>query len=207
MPNVNDDQAPSPVSPEERQRYSVILNEIASRLRKAEDLLEAENAGFANIELAALHLRKVVELIVMGSLVANRTEIEGIAKALRSKNVKQARILAERANPEYWPKGATASTSDDGTAHIEPVQGAMTEHEWDSVYGHLSELLHARNPYKPPVDVDRERAWLAEALDKIVKLLEHHIVVLVDREHLLMGRLLFDQGQVEVSTLVRPATG
>jgi hypothetical protein len=204
VPNVGGTRKPSPVGPEDRQLYSGVLNEIAARLRMAKELLEAENASLANIELAALHLRKVVELIVMGSLVTNRTEIEGIAKALRSKKVKEARTLAERANPEYWPKGASGAASEDGTVKVEPVEGAMTEDEWDSVYGHLSELLHARNPYKPPIDVERELAWLTVTLNKILKLLEHHIVVLVDREHLMMGRLLFDQGQVEVITLVRP---
>jgi len=37
-----------------------------------------------------------------------------------------------------------------------------------------------------------------------MKLLEHHVVTLVDRDHLLMGRLLFDSMEVEVITLVRP---
>lgn len=200
MPSV------SPVGPEDRQRYADILEEIASRLGAVKDLLAAENAGMANIELGALHLRKIIELVVMGSLVTNRTEIEALAKALRRKKVREAQELAKAANPDYWPKGTRPFAGASGPVEIQAVDGALREDEWSTVYGHLSELLHARNPYKKPVNEPKERTWLCETRDKIIKLLEHHLVTLANRDHMLVGRLLFDAKEVEVVTLERVPT-
>jgi len=147
----------SPVSPEDRQLYLGILEQIAARLKAAKELLAPTDITEANVELAALHLRKVMELMVMGSLVTNRTEIEAITKALQRKKTKQARELAQAANEDYWPQGVTASAGSSGPIHMLTVPGALREDEWESVYGHLSELLHARNPYKSPISIPKER--------------------------------------------------
>jgi hypothetical protein len=54
----------------------------------------------------------------------------------------------------------------------------------------------------------KERTWLCETRDKVIKLLEHHLVTLVNRDHMLVGRLLFDAKEVEVVTLERlPSSG
>lgn len=202
MPSV------SPVGPEDKQRYADILEEVASRLEAVKDLLAAGDAGLANIELSALHLRKIIELVVMGSLVTNRTEIEALAKALQRKKVREAQELAKAANPDYWPKGTRPFAGTSGPVEIQAVEGAWREDEWSTVYGHLSELLHARNPYKKPIDMPKERTWQCETRDKVIKLLEHHLVTLVNRDHMLVGRLLFDAKEVEVVTLERlPSSG
>lgn len=90
---------------EDRHLYAAILEEIARRIEAVRQLLLAPDAPMPNIELGALHLRKVLELIVMGSLVTNRTEIESITSGLQRKKAREARELAKAANPHYWPKG------------------------------------------------------------------------------------------------------
>lgn len=157
-----------------------------------------------NIELAALHLRKVLELILLGSLITNRVEIEAITKALQRKQARQARELVKAANPSYWPKGTKAfGPPGSGVISVDPAPGALREDEWDAAYGHLSELLHARNPFKSPLDLTTQRGWLGELRNKIMSLLEHHIVTLVDRDYMLICLMKTDAGCVEVVMLAR----
>ena len=189
---------------EDRHLYATILEEVAGRVEAVRGLL-APDAPIPNVELGALHLRKVLELIVMGSLVTNRTEIESIAKALQRKKAREARELAKAANPHYWPKGTMPffGTPHTGAIEVKPAPGALSEDEWDSVYGHLGGLLHARNPFKKPIDLAAERVWLEQLRNKIMSLLEHHIVTLVDRDYMLIGLMKTDQGTVQVVMLAR----
>lgn len=186
-------------------RYATVLEEISGRIEAVRPLLLPLDPTPPNIEVSALHLRKVLELIVMGSLVTNRNEIEAITNALQRKRARNARQLARTANPYYWPKGTQPLQA--GTVPI-AAQDALREDEWDSVYGHLSELLHARNPYKNQIDLLKERVWLGQLRSKIMSLLEHHIVTLVDRDYMLIGLMRTDAGTVQVVMLERtsPAT-
>jgi hypothetical protein len=58
-------------------------------------------------------------------------------------------------------------------------------------------------PFKQPVDFVTERVWLGQIRDKIMSLLEHHIVTLVDRDYMLIGLMKTDQGTVQVVMLAR----
>jgi hypothetical protein len=192
------------LGPEDRQLYVAVLEEIAGRIEAVRGLLLPPDPLPPNVELSALHLRKVLELIVMGSLVTNRTEIQAIAKALQRKKAREARELAKAANPYYWPKGTTAfGPPSSGPIEVQPAPGALREEEWDNAYGRLSELLHARNPFKKQIDLAAERVWLGKLRHKIMSLLEHHIVTLVDRDYMLIGLMRTDEGFVEVVMLAR----
>jgi hypothetical protein len=189
---------------EDRKLYTTVLEEIAGRIEAARQVLLPSNPSLPNIELAALHLRKVLELILLGSLITNRVEIEAITKALQRKRARQARELVKAANPYYWPKGTTAfGPPRAGAIKFDPAPGALREDEWDEAYGHLSELLHARNPFKSPIDLATQRGWLGELRNKIMSLLEHHIVTLVDRDYMLICLMKTDAGYVEVVMLAR----
>ncbi len=59
--------------------------------------------GVLQIESAAMHIRKILEPIVFGSLVTNRREVEAVAKAFHKADVEDARKLARRVNSHYWP--------------------------------------------------------------------------------------------------------
>ncbi len=175
-----------PVSAEDRARYSEILKEMSARLRGAREHL-AGPPTVASVEYAALQLRKVVELIVMGSLVTNRAAAEEITQALANKSVDAAQKLARNANSEYWPKACRAR--EDKTLEGRPDDEVLTEDEWGRAYGKLSELLHARNPFAPPVDVAEAHALLSGVLGLLTNLLSMHVMLLAGANHLLMGQL------------------
>jgi hypothetical protein len=191
-----------PISAEDRERYSEILKEMGTRMRGAREYL-AEEPTVATIEYAALQLRKVVELIVMASLVTNRAAVEQITAALARKSVDDARKLARNANDEYWPKAIRVG--DDETLEGRPDDEVLTEDDWGRVYGKLSELLHARNPFAPPLDVADAHTFLSGVSDRVTNLLSKHIMLLAGADFLLMGEISAEE--VAVITMGRAPNG
>src|SRR5262249_44549812 len=147
----------------------------------------SEPATPATVEYAALQLRKVLELIVMASLATNRLAVEGITEALRRKSVDDARKLARKANPEYWPKAVRLT----GRASLEGLRDheVLTEGEGGRTHGKLSELLHARTPFDPPLDVGESWSLATAVLGRLTNLLNKHVMLLAGANHLVLGQI------------------
>lgn len=209
------------IQEEDRLRYVQVLREIRARTNFAGSMLQAANqsraigeplglAGGLNLEMAALHLRKVLELIVFGSLVTNRQHVQKVAAALEKKDVEAARKLAKRANPQYWPeallnKEETERRHRTGPRPGDPMpleprpDGFLREDEWGRALGETSEVLHARNPYAPAVDLERKLEKLRDLRGSIIGLLNHHKVTLVERDYILVCLMQTDGGDVLVA--------
>ena len=126
---------------EDRRLYEQVLLEI--RWRVNEGLTNSRPPiTRAKLEYAALHLRVILELIVFGSFVNNRRAIEALSSAFANKDVDEARKLARRVNPRYWPQGLTNCNEPEATR---PDQ--LLETDWGRAFGFASDLLHARNPF------------------------------------------------------------
>ena len=174
-----------PVSPKDQERYCAVLRQIQERLEAAKEWLD-KGATPRNVEYAAFHLRMVLELIVMGSLVTNRARAKAIAAALAKKDAGDARKVVKTANPNYWPRPARNTQ---GTLELTSVEGALTEPAWGREWGKLSKIVHARNPLAPPVDVETAHRDQCRLLVAVKKLLSAHAVTLVDRSHLLYAEV------------------
>jgi hypothetical protein len=187
-----------PVSLEDRERYSNVLKEMGQRLRGTREHLDAEPT-VATVEYAALQLRKVLELIIMASLVTNRVAIEGISQALVRADTNQARKLARKANEHYWPQATEVKS--DSTFGPVPENDMLMEKEWGRAFGRVSDLLHAANPFAPPVNVPTEHAALVEIERRLTGLLRQHLMLLAGANHMLMGQISDDE--VTVITMQR----
>ncbi len=115
-----------PVHPKDRERYSKVLEEMAHRLRGTRKHLESPPT-IATVEYAALQLRKVLELIMMASLVTNRVAIEGISQAFARADADRARKLSRNANPHYWPRAV--EIKNDGSLGPIPDDQELSENE------------------------------------------------------------------------------
>ncbi|HEX3692850.1 MAG TPA: hypothetical protein VHU13_05855 [Solirubrobacteraceae bacterium] len=142
----------------------------------------------------------MIELIVMASLVTNKAKVEEITTALAKKSVDEARKLVRSANPDYWPKADRAHDEPGKIRQLLPVEGALTEDCWLREWGMLSELLHARNPFAPPLDVEQAHANLVRVASEIIALLTHHVLKLADGRGLLVGQIS-PGGKVSVAEL------
>jgi len=173
------------VTPDDRERYAAVLTEIVARTQAARAYLNQE-ATSATIEYSALQMRMVLESIVMGSLITNRAHIEGIASALAKKNARAARKLAKAANPDYWPIPVRVA---DDVFEVQMLDGVLREDAWGREWGMLSELLHARNPFRSPLDVEEARDSLRRLLAEVLALLNKHVVRLADSDFMVIGQI------------------
>lgn len=87
--------------------YADVLQQINVRLDEAGQLLAGcpiDWSAELTLERTALHLRKVIELIALSTLIANRAELEKVSDNLKKQDADGARKLIRRVNPDYWPE-------------------------------------------------------------------------------------------------------
>jgi hypothetical protein len=71
--------------------------------------------------------------------------------------------------------------------------------------GILSDLLHARNPFRSPLDDQEAHEGLVRLLGKVAALLNRHIVTLADTNYMLVGQI--DETGAHVTLLQRNESG
>jgi hypothetical protein len=183
--------------------YADVLQQIKVRLDKADQLLmtcPTDWSAELALERAALHLRKVIELVVLSTLVTNRAELESVSNKLHKQDADGARKLVRRVNPVYWPEPIrTRLTGPGRNFEMLPVTDVyLSESEWGKAYGSTSNILHARNPLADPFDVHGTRERLETLAQKMRTLLTEHRVHLVGGNTTVLGKL--DRGDGVVST-------
>ena len=182
------------VRDEDVQLYRQVLREIKLRMDAATEALARVPPTRFNADLAAVELRIALELVLLGSLVTNRTEIEKVASALHRHDYAHAKKLLERVNPDYWPRPAKqVPEGPDQVFRHEPItEGYLAAADWGRAHGFLSEQVHARNPYKhapfsEPLNIAYEGA--AKIRDQLVTLLNFHEVQLANRDYMLFAMM------------------
>jgi len=183
--------------------YADVLQQIKVRLDQADRLLVACPTDWSAelvLENAALHLRKVIELVVLSTLVTNRPVLERVSAKLHKQDAGEARKLIRRVNPDYWPEPIrTTQTGPGRVFEILPVtDDYLLEGEWGKAFGWTSSILHARNPLDNPFDLPESRQRLEILARKARTLLTEHRVHLVDDDQTVLGKL--DRGDGVVST-------
>lgn len=137
-------------------------------------------------EVAALNLRKILELIAFSSLIANK-EKYALAHDKFEKHYKAKVILREieKIHHDFYPKPADIkikSGKADQPHHVEPLKdsNALTKEEFEELYDKCSKIIHTWNPFdSSPRRVDFRLsvdAWMK----KIKQLLSQHYIQLVD---------------------------
>jgi hypothetical protein len=149
------------------------------------------------IESVALQLRKVLELIAFGSLVANKESYS--AAYARFAEHWNARLMLrdiDRINPDFYPRAVIeAPSTHPKTMHNLQDRGPdyLTKEEFEKAYEKCGAILHAENPYGSRVDY----AYYAERLPvwrtQIVNLLNNHQIRLVGEKGFYLIHMKEDQ--------------
>jgi hypothetical protein len=176
-----------PIAEEDRGRiieaYRHVYEEIRDRLEEIHGIVEARNRNLRafDVEVVALHIRKVCELICLGSLCASISMQRKLERKFRTVSSLDA-ILGEleKANPKFFPKGIDVEFRDEGRQfHISPTKRENLQRgDLANAFKDASELIHARNPLHSPLNYQ-------EKLDDILKyqpkfglyLLQHTVVL------------------------------
>ena len=193
-------------------KYLECMEEIKLRIEVVDGFLSRElNARYvqSTAECVALQLRKVLELIALASMAANRSEYAKQRKRFYSDwNGKRILKTLERVNPGFYPVPSEQEVRGDGVKALHPIaSGFLTKDDYALLFDECSALLHARNPFAPGSMIDADQFLLDASSwsQKIKRLLNHHTVRLVDRDYLLavVMRSRESEGRVTAGTLQR----
>lgn len=181
------------------QIYLDHMEELKARLFMLDSLLDntkLHEADLPDYEMAALHLRKLLELIAFSSLVAHKqTYAEAYAKYSAHWNAKRLLENLRSINADFYPRPIQlAKRREDEPLRFDYVEsGYLTTDEFVALYERTSAVLHVRSPFSnsfdeglgSPINVWRNRIVTLMRLHKIklVDVPQHWIVMLASAEH------------------------
>lgn len=139
-------------------------------------------------ECIYLQLRQILELIAMGSLVANRDATDRatrtLAKMWRGPDILR---VVDEINPDGYPHPIIEVPSTvPGVKNnlVDKVDGFLSRDRFRELYGKCGNMLHARNPFGRTRDY--QAAWdeWTQWRDEIMGLLDRHRIRMVNDEYL-----------------------
>ena len=155
-----------------KKRVEVIAAHINKQIHEKYLLVE--------VETICLQFRKILEKILLMSLVANK-EAYAEHNEKFAKHYHAERIMRdlERINPDYYPVPTRQVKKENDYPEWERIEsGFLTKDELIHIYEICGGMMHAHNPFsevKPIKDIQRQ---FPEWLSKIMILLNHHQIKL-----------------------------
>ena len=168
---------------EDLARYCALMNEVKKRTVAIINMqrgLMTTSYKATNIEFMCLQIRKILELISMGSLVLNKEEFEAIGQ--KYAQYWNARLILqdiERLNPDFYPIPVQEVPSTRPGVKNElqnKTTGFLTRDDFVKVYEKCGKMMHANNPFGSQADLEYYTAKIPEWEDLIIGLLNNHII-------------------------------
>ena len=168
-------------------KYTECMEEIKKRTEVVRGFLTREcNAMYVQTtaESVALQVRKVLELIALASLVANRSEYAKLRKSFRTDwNAKGIFKTLKKANPSFYPT-PNRQVVDRETGKVNSIEdiksGFLTEDDYLSLFDSCCDILHAENPFSAKRNAMDFLNGVPAWMEKIRRLLNHHTIQLTD---------------------------
>lgn len=162
--------------------YCALMEDIKQRIAVVRRFTRGEislgREGF-NAEAVCVQVRKILESIAFGSLLAHREAYEAahndIERAWRAKTILD-RVQAVHA--KFYPEPMTTPRRvEQGHWHMEPLsEGFLARDDFVTLYDKCGDILHMWNPYRPgPRQVDFGRS-IDEWCGLIQNLLRYHVI-------------------------------
>ena len=169
-------------------RYANCMEDIKWRQKLTMRILDGHKStgsAVADIEFCYLQLRKILELIALSSLCANRAKYEEIKTSFHKEwNASDIVKRIRKFNPEFYPQPSRQVLDAETGKPVRLVAiktGYLEESEFLQAHGKCGQFLHADNPYTgTKFDAQFHRDHIAQIVLKIKTLLNHHTIQLVD---------------------------
>jgi hypothetical protein len=170
---------------DELNRYADCMDEIKRRtevIRRITNKRFTTGYDVTDVETACLQMRKILELIALASLVANKEEYskqhEKFANHWRATKILED---IEAVNPEFYPV-PTEQIIDPSNKKVVSVKaiesGFLSRDEFVAVYNSCSDMLHAENPYGKRKEIRSLALQVPEWISKVIRLLNYHQIQL-----------------------------
>ena len=168
-------------------KYADCMEEIKMRTTVVDGFLSGKCHAMyvqTTAESISLQIRKILELVALASLVANRTEYQKHRRNFHSDwNGKRILETLEIANMQFYPK-PTKQVLDQTTGKVVSLEditsGFLTKRDYVRLYDRCGGILHADNPFSPKRDIQSFLDSVPGWMEKIMRLLNHHVIQLVD---------------------------
>ncbi|MCD6450086.1 MAG: hypothetical protein J7L34_06235 [Thermotogaceae bacterium] len=147
------------------------MEEVNARINFLKTILKGSKAlgqNKFNSELFAIHLRKILELIAFGSLIANKEKYSQAHKHFDSHwNAKDMLAYLEEVNPDFYPAPLKiGSIGMNGEKNLDfVIKGFLRKDQFVSLYNRCGGLLHTQNPFSskkiPKLNTTDVKKWVA----------------------------------------------
>lgn len=179
--------------------YQMTYDRIFWDLDHALSELAGRQVDFANLIHAAAHLRLVLERVTTASFIAAyNIFLEAQESVTTAKDFGEVRKKLKKLNSNYWPVAFGQVTHDGNTGLGVLPNVGVQETEVGRIWGNLSGILHATNPFKEKTSTpDQDFTMLKDLAFDLEDLLRSHIVQLADSSEVFYLRRLPD-GEIAV---------
>ncbi|HUT31445.1 MAG TPA: hypothetical protein VMX13_16745 [Sedimentisphaerales bacterium] len=171
--------------------YCAVMEQIKKRVEVVNGFLHGGCYTLymaTTLECMYLQVRKILELIVLGSLVVNKKEFSTHHKNFHKLwNGGEILKKIEKNNPDFYPKPVKEKPSSKPRvkSHLEDIQdGYLTKDEFIEVYGRCGKIAHADNPFGSKTNYPYYEKQISEWLRKIMTLLNTHTIRLVNDQNM-----------------------
>jgi hypothetical protein len=169
-------------------KYCDLMEEVKRRIAVIDYFIFGKGHALympPTLESSCLQLRKVLELIAFGSLVANAEAYASVYSKV-SKVWRAAELLSEleKVNPEFYPVPVVEVPSNvPGVVHQLKKRDPdyLSRNDFPEVYGRCGVMAHAANPYAKGIDYGYYRDMLPVWRSRTVNLLNNHEIHLLNR--------------------------
>ncbi len=185
-------------------KYLSLMEEIKQRTRLVKAIGETSSSLFPmhiRVEMLYLQFRKILELIAMGSLVANADALSQIQPNLHKYwRAKDLLRDIKNINQSFYPEPIIQKESNDPNIRMEWPDRSddyLTEARFLTLYDNCADVLHARNPYGSKLDYKRLEKMGPKWYLQIINLLNAPIIHLVDEDNIWL---------IQMGTDIKPPT-
>jgi len=156
-----------------KRRQSVIDNIINKRT--------TTGYLYSDIEICVLEIRKIIELIAMGSMVSNIDKYSEIhAKYCNDWNARYIFRDIERINPNFYPEPINIDKTGVYDRFVPINTDYLTKDDAIKLYEKCGAFLHEDNPFNSAHDVSYYEKSIPIWNAKIIALLNVHLVHIYD---------------------------
>lgn len=186
----------------EIQKYCDLMKEIKRRTSVIDFFLWGSGHALyqaATIESICLQLRKILESIAMGLLVANKDEYSEVCANFATHwNAEYLIGDVERVNPNFYPEPITEEPSSREEVKSDwkkRKSDYLTKEDFIKVYKKCGAIMHAGNPYGSRVDYSWYEKSLPRWRQQVINLLSSHTIRLVNDSNLYLIHLEEDRDE------------
>ena len=194
--------------------YADCMEEIKKRTSVVDAFLTGQCHAIyvqTTAESVCLQIRKILELIALASLTANRAEYEKYRSNFHLDwNGKRILETLQIANPRFYPQ-PVRQVLNETTGKVVSVEsirsGYLTKKVFMRLYDKCGGILHADNPFGPKRDAESFLKSVPTWMGKIRRLLNHHQIQLIDDDQQLWVLMQTESdGKVHVFEFERVGT-